>query len=82
VTIKRAHQGFAVLDPELQREIASKGGKAAHAQGKAYEFTPEKAREAGKKGGEAVSRDRAHMARIGAMGGRMKGRNKKKAAAE
>lgn len=36
------------MDPETQREIASKGGKAAHEQGNAHEFTSEEAREAGK----------------------------------
>jgi general stress protein YciG len=79
VTIKRARQGFAVLDPELRRSIASKGGKAVHAQGKAHEFTSDEAREAGKKGGEAVSRDRQHMARIGRLGGRNSKRGRAKA---
>jgi general stress protein YciG len=54
---------------ERQRQIASKGGKAAHIKGRAHEFTPEQAREAGRKGGQAVSRDRLHMARIGRKGG-------------
>lgn len=36
-----------------QREIASKGGKAAHKSGNAHQFTPEEAREAGRRGGEA-----------------------------
>ena len=36
------------MDPEKQREIASEGGKAAHEQGTAHEFTSEEAREAGK----------------------------------
>jgi uncharacterized protein len=57
------------MDPEEQREIAGKGGKAAHAQGRAHEFTPEEARAAGRKGGEKVSKDRDHMARIGRLGG-------------
>jgi len=63
-------RGFAALDPEKQREIARLGGKAAHAQGKAHEFTSEEARAAGKKGGEAVSKDSEHMRAIGRMGGR------------
>lgn len=46
-------RGFAGMDPAKQREIASKGGKAAHAKGTAHEFTSEEARAAGKKGGEA-----------------------------
>lgn len=44
-------RGFGSMDPVKQREIASKGGKAAHAKGTAHEFTTEEAREAGKKGG-------------------------------
>ena len=40
-------RGFASMDPEKQREIASKGGKAAHESGNAHEFTSEEAREAG-----------------------------------
>jgi general stress protein YciG len=47
-------RGFAAMDPDKQREIASKGGKVAHAKGRAHEFTHEEAREAGRKGGEAV----------------------------
>lgn len=57
------------MDPERQREIAAKGGKAAHAQGRAHEFTADEAKAAGRKGGEAVARDRAHMAEIGRKGG-------------
>lgn len=45
-------RGFAAMDEEKQREIASKGGKAAHEKGTAHEFTSEEAREAGRKGGE------------------------------
>jgi general stress protein YciG len=62
-------RGFAGMDEDKQREIASKGGHAAHEKGTAHEFTPEEAREAGRKGGEAVSQDREHMAEIGAKGG-------------
>ena len=65
-----APRGFAAMDPELQRQIASKGGRAAHQQGTAHEFTPQEAAEAGRKGGQAVSQDREHMAAIGAEGGR------------
>ncbi|MCL2646603.1 MAG: KGG domain-containing protein [Phycisphaerales bacterium] len=50
-------RGFSSMDPIKQREIASKGGKAAHQKGTAHEFTPEEARVAGKKGG-AASRER------------------------
>jgi general stress protein YciG len=62
------------MDLEKQRLIASKGGKAAHAAGKAHEFTKEQATAAGKRGGERVSRDRAHMAAIGRLGGQARGR--------
>jgi uncharacterized protein len=62
-------RGFAAMDEGKQRQIASKGGKAAHEKGTAHEFTPEEARMAGKKGGEAVSRNRQHMADIGRRGG-------------
>jgi general stress protein YciG len=72
----KSNRGFASMDTGKQREIASKGGKAAHAQGRAHEFTPDEARVAGRKGGEAVSRDRAHMAAIGRAGGQARGRNR------
>lgn len=62
-------RGFAAMDPQKQREIASKGGRAAHEKGTAHEFTPEEARVAGRKGGEAVSQNREHMAAIGRKGG-------------
>ena len=58
------------MDPEKQRAIASKGGKAAHAKGTAHEFTPDEAREAGRKGGMVVSQNRDHMAAIGREGGK------------
>lgn len=48
------NKGFASMDEEKKREIASKGGKAAHDRGTAHEFTSEEAREAGKKGGRAA----------------------------
>lgn len=66
---------------ERQREISSKGGKAAHEKGTAHEFTSEDAAEAGSKGGQVVSRDRAHMARIGREGGRSRSRTKAREAA-
>ncbi|MBB5393199.1 MULTISPECIES: KGG domain-containing protein [unclassified Herbaspirillum] len=44
-------RGFAAMDPNKQRQIASMGGKAAHAKGAAHEFTSAEAREAGRKGG-------------------------------
>ena len=65
----KSNRGFASMDPARQREIASKGGRAAHEKGTAHEWTAEEARQAGRKGGEIVSRDRAHMAAIGREGG-------------
>lgn len=52
-------RGFASMDPNKQREIASKGGKAAHEKGTAHEFTPEEAAAAGRKGGLASGRGRS-----------------------
>ena len=48
-----SNRGFASMDEDRQREIASEGGRAAHESGNAHEFTSEEAREAGRKGGEA-----------------------------
>jgi general stress protein YciG len=45
----RSRRGFAAMDQQRQREIASMGGKSAHASGHAHEFTSEEARAAGKK---------------------------------
>jgi general stress protein YciG len=63
-------RGFAAMSAERQREIASKGGRAAHSKGTAHHFSPDEARAAGRKGGQVVSRDREHMSRIGREGGR------------
>ncbi len=71
----KSKRGFASMDPERQREIASKGGRAAHAKGTAHEWSRDEARSAGRKGGEVVSRDRAHMAAIGREGGEARGRS-------
>ena len=49
----KQRRGFAAMDPRLVAEIASKGGKAAHAAGTAHEFTADEARAAGRKGGLA-----------------------------
>ena len=65
----RSNRGFASMDRERQREIASKGGRAAHRKGTAHQWSADEAREAGRKGGTSVSRDREHMAAIGREGG-------------
>lgn len=62
-------RGFASMDPDKQREIARRGGRAAHEKGSAHEFSPDEARDAGRKGGERVSADRTRMAEIGRRGG-------------
>ena len=49
---RKERRGFASMTPEKQREIASKGGRAAHAKGTAHEWTSEEARSAGRKGGQ------------------------------
>lgn len=54
----RSKRGFASMDPEQQREIASMGGKAAHEKGTAHEFNSAEAAEAGRKGGQARSNNR------------------------
>jgi len=59
------------MDANKQREIARKGGRAAHEKGTAHEFTADEARAAGRKGGERVSANREHMSRIGRLGGKM-----------
>lgn len=52
---RKERRGFASMSPEKQREIASKGGRAAHEKGTAHEWTADEARSAGRKGGQ-VSR--------------------------
>jgi uncharacterized protein len=59
--VAKEDRGFASMDRAKQREIASKGGKAAHAKGTAHEWTSEEAREAGRKGGMASHRRRKQM---------------------
>lgn len=62
-------RGFGSMDPDLQRQIAQKGGRAAQAQGKVHHFTSEEASAAGKKGWKVSPRSPDHMRRIGKMGG-------------
>ena len=59
-------RGFASMDRAKQREIASKGGKAAHQKGTAHEWTSEEARDAGRKGGLASHKRRREMQSGGA----------------
>ena len=65
--VKRSSsRGFASMDPQRQREIASEGGRAAHERGTAHEFTSEEAREAGRKGGQARAENRSARQRASA----------------
>jgi uncharacterized protein len=50
--VRKERRGFASMSPEKQREIASKGGRAAHEKGTAHEWTPDEPRAAGRKGGQ------------------------------
>lgn len=59
-----SNRGFASMDPERQREIASEGGKAAHQKGTAHEFTSEEARRAG-----SMSHGNRQAAQAGARSG-------------
>jgi hypothetical protein len=61
VSVAKEDRGFASMDRVKQREIASKGGKAAHQKGTAHEWTSEEAREAGRKGGMASHRRRTEL---------------------
>ena len=65
----RGKQGFASMEPTKRSEIASLGGRIAHAKGTAHEFTPDEARTAGSLGGLRVSADRTYMSAIGRKGG-------------
>ena len=60
----RKPRGFAAMDRTKVSEIASKGGKAAHAAGTAHQFTSDEARVAGKKGGVAPHVRRGRGPRI------------------
>lgn len=75
---KTANRGFAAMDPEKQRRIASEGGRAAHRQGVAHEWSRDEAREAGRKGGQIVSQNREHMSEIGRKGGQNSGQRRQR----
>jgi hypothetical protein len=63
------------MDEDRRKEVARMGGRAAHQKGTAHEFSPEEAREAGRKGGRAVSQNREHMSAIGREGGESRAAN-------
>ena len=60
--IRKERRGFASMSPEKQREIASKGGRAAHEKGTAHEWTADEARAAGRKGGQISRGGRGRLA--------------------
>jgi uncharacterized protein len=69
VSVAKEDRGFASMDRAKQREIASKGGKAAHQKGTAHEWTSEEAREAGRKGGMASHQRRRQSQQLDEQGG-------------
>jgi general stress protein YciG len=71
VSVAKEDRGFASMDRAKQREIASKGGKAAHQKGTAHEWTSDEAREAGRKGGMASHRRRREQGDDQGIGGAM-----------
>ena len=62
---QKSRRGFAAMDPEKQRQIASEGGRAAHRQGVAHEWNADEAREAGRKGGQNSRGSRNRDSRSG-----------------
>ena len=66
---RKERRGFASMTPEKQREIASKGGRAAHVKGTAHEWTSEEARSAGRKGGQISRGGRGRLDSIAAHSG-------------
>lgn len=58
----KQRRGFAAMDPERQRQVASLGGKGAHLRGTAHQWTSEEAKLAGRKGGLASSGKRNTIA--------------------
>lgn len=77
----RPGRGFGAMSPQRQRQVASAGGKAAHAGGNAHEFTPEEARAGGVKGGHATvaKYGRQHMVTLGRRGGIQRAENRLRA---
>ena len=61
---RKERRGFASMSAEKQREIASKGGRAAHVKGTAHEWSAEEARAAGRKGGLASHRKRRPLPEV------------------
>lgn len=66
-------RGFAAMTADKRAEVSRKGGRAAHASGRAHQWCRAAAKEAGAKGGRKISQDAAHMAAIGRKGGLARG---------
>lgn len=66
--VQKATRGFGSMAAEKQREIASKGGRAAHVKGTAHEWTTEEARAAGRKGGQISRGGRGRLTSIQPVG--------------
>ena len=66
--VRKERRGFASMSPEKQREIASKGGRAAHEKGTAHEWTADEARAAGRKGGQISRGGRGRLVQAGTTG--------------
>lgn len=62
----KERRGFASMTREKQREIASKGGRAAHQKGTAHEWTSDEARSAGRKGGQISRGGRGRLVDVDA----------------
>ncbi len=81
---EKGHQGFAGMDEERQREIASEGGHASHEKGAAHEFSSEEAAEAGRKGTQAHTMAHANRETVGgqsqSLGGATTGQGSSQAA--
>ena len=63
--LRKERRGFASMSADKQREIASKGGRAAHEKGTAHEWTPDEARAAGRKGGQISRGGRGRLSPVG-----------------
>ena len=77
----KLRRGFALIPKETLRQWASLGGKVSQQEKNAHRFTSETAREAGKRGGEAIAKDRAYMRELGRRGGNAKAQARKAAQA-
>ena len=73
----KLRRGFALIPKETLRQWASLGGKISQQEENAHRFTSETAREAGKRGGEAIAKDREYMRALGRRGGIAKAKARK-----